>query len=726
MVNKNITSKMPQYFLDKNTGVYFSESKQDFNYSDGDTVEDALLSIILSAKDISVGSPDLTQNITNWPSRYHLSPQRVDLLRPLQDILKGDILEIGSGCGAITRYLGELGENIVAIEGSAKRAQITAARCRDLSNVKVYCENFNDFIPNKKYDVITLIGVLEYSPMFIKGEFPPQIMLEKIKSFLKPHGVLIIAIENQLGLKYFAGAPEDHLGIPFAGIENKYQKDGPITFGKKKLENYLNDVGLKQIDFLYPFPDYKFPAAIITENGCRDKNINLTDILRHRIKYFQQNLYVSSFDEEKALATIIENEFIEEFSNSFLIVAGFNKKKNIDSDILLYSFNKNTKKEFCWQNKFVIINNEYWVIKNKIYPQLKCHSNNIHHQLENEKYIFGQSYSNELFEINEKRDLTIEKIIEWAKPWINYLLSKSITTDMEGFALLNGKYFDATPFNIVKDKKNNAILSTFNLEWIIKKDLRVDYIVFRGLYYLLIKLTNISQSVTNGYRTFSDICIEMVKALFPRYNINVDLYRQYEMEIINQIIEKQSTQFFTQLVPDSSYSLTKEITLFNYLSEFNIQIFWASHTFEFSEKQSKNKYIKISSLKNSVSFTIAPQTEYIDFFRFDIGNRAGIININDIEIKNNKDEIIWTWDPHLILNKSDLLFLENTQYVENKIMQIAFSADPQFIVATNDLIKTESANGLVVLIYLSEVIDEQLEIFNNCTFTYAYPKMCKK
>ena len=37
-------------------------------------------------------------------------------------------------------------------------------------------------------------------------------MLQRVRSLLKPEGKLIVAIENQLGLKYFAGAPEDHLG----------------------------------------------------------------------------------------------------------------------------------------------------------------------------------------------------------------------------------------------------------------------------------------------------------------------------------------------------------------------------------------------------------------------------------------------------------------------------------------------------------------------------------
>ena len=35
---------------------------------------------------------------------------------------------------------------------------------------------------------------------------------------LKKGGRIVIAIENRLGLKYFAGCAEDHLGTYFSGI----------------------------------------------------------------------------------------------------------------------------------------------------------------------------------------------------------------------------------------------------------------------------------------------------------------------------------------------------------------------------------------------------------------------------------------------------------------------------------------------------------------------------
>ena len=172
-----------------------------------------------------------------------MSGSRANVLRPFENILKGDVLEIGAGCGAITRYLGECGANILALEGSPRRATIARSRTRDLENVTILAESFDQFSCDHQFDVITLIGVLEYANLYIPGENPPLAMLERVQSLLKPEGRLIIAIENQLGLKYFAGAPEDHLGKPMVGIEGHYRKNQPQTFGRKVLSDMLEQAG---------------------------------------------------------------------------------------------------------------------------------------------------------------------------------------------------------------------------------------------------------------------------------------------------------------------------------------------------------------------------------------------------------------------------------------------------------------------------------------------------
>ena len=167
-----------------------------FGYTDGDAVELSLLGIIQSASDLRTVSSELRTRISDWPSRYHLSPARGNLLRPLASLFEGRTLEIGAGCGAITRFIAECGGTVHALEGSWQRARIAAARCRDLLNVEVFVDAFDRFPVQGCYDVVTLIGVLEYARKYFPaaGADPVDALLRHARSFLRPGGVLIVSI----------------------------------------------------------------------------------------------------------------------------------------------------------------------------------------------------------------------------------------------------------------------------------------------------------------------------------------------------------------------------------------------------------------------------------------------------------------------------------------------------------------------------------------------------
>ena len=253
------------YRLDTQTGVFKKPDFAGIDYSDGDDAENRIEAIIERTSDLSTFSPQLKPHCTDWVSTYHLSGSRSNILRPFELSAEQDILEIGAGCGAITRYLGECGANVLALEGSLRRSKIARSRTRDLSNVTIVCETFSEFKVEQKFDVITLIGVFEYAARYIGSDTPHESMLKSVVHLLKPNGSIILAIENQMGLKYFAGAPEDHLQIPLYGVEDRYEVREPRTFGQETLREMFNGVGLTNLFFLAPYPDYKLPRSIVGE-----------------------------------------------------------------------------------------------------------------------------------------------------------------------------------------------------------------------------------------------------------------------------------------------------------------------------------------------------------------------------------------------------------------------------------------------------------------------------
>ena len=252
------------------SGVWIRDPDASFEYSDGEEAESYVAQSIAQVSDRGSLSTELASKIRDWSSEYHLSPLRSNLLRALNLTDRGPILEIGAGCGAITRYLGELNLNIDAVEGSYERACIARLRCADLENVEVHSINVNDLsLPENHYGLVCFIGVLEYAQRFSGIEQSPEQavlqLLEKAKNTLRPDGAIVIAIENRLGFKYLFGAGEDHYGLAYEGIHDYPHFAGIKTYSKTAWGNLFSKCDLAY-EFLYPFPDYKLPVAILTED----------------------------------------------------------------------------------------------------------------------------------------------------------------------------------------------------------------------------------------------------------------------------------------------------------------------------------------------------------------------------------------------------------------------------------------------------------------------------
>ncbi len=285
-------------------------SGKDF-YSDGD-IENELLQIVKNTKDID----EVLANDNRWPILYHLSPIRQNIINWYPFKKEANLLEIGGGCGAITEVFCKNLKDVKVVELSQQRSSINLERNKQYTNLEIIVGNLNDIEFKDKFDYITLIGVLEYAGSFTDTKEPYKDFLINIKKLLKPNGKLIIAIENRYGLKYFAGAKEDHTAKEFDGITGYIGNDNVRTFGKKELEDLLRDSGYINQEFYYPHPDYKMPFEIYS-----DDNLPNSDTLLQNAPNFDNDRY-QLFSETEAFKGIVKNDMYPFFANSFLVVCG--------------------------------------------------------------------------------------------------------------------------------------------------------------------------------------------------------------------------------------------------------------------------------------------------------------------------------------------------------------------------------------------------------------------
>lgn len=507
-----------RYKYDQKLGVHFPPEVGAFNYSDGKDEERNLLENVLRCEDTSVFSKDLRNLRVNWPTNYHLSPQRGNLLRPFAETFNAgaQVLEIGAGCGALSRFAGEMGANVIALEGSPVRATIAAARCRDLENVRVVCDNFQNFSYAEKFDVVTLIGVLEYAQLFIKAPDPVEEMLRRARAFLKPGGFLLLAIENQLGLKYFCGSPEDHVQKFAFGINDSYSKDTVVTFGRVDLEAKIKAAGFFKAELFLPFPDYKMPSCILYPGGLRERGSwKPGSLVAASVLFEAQPPPLYLFSLEQAWQVVARNGLLADLGNSFLFRA-YNESCDLgeeNSPIMAAHYGNEKEKGDVVEKRFVWGENgdlETRIFETPIPSPLDSHRVMPYHP--------GEIYGDGLTKLMNIPGWCVADIAGWAVPWVVALgehAFKTESTEIEGTSFdvfLPSNFFDAIPLNLAVDGKSGAA-RFFDVELDLETPLPLEFLVFRGLCIMIHRIRSCAKPAADAPERIGELALKVMDDL---------------------------------------------------------------------------------------------------------------------------------------------------------------------------------------------------------------------
>lgn len=454
----------------------------EFGYNDGDDFESWVATSVRDATDVSSLSREIGGRIRDWPSRYHLSHQRANLVRPLLPTMRGPVLEIGAGMGAVTRGLGESGLEVVAVEGSPRRAGVCADRCRDLPNVQVVADTIQGFGRPRQFSTVVMVGVLEYSRVFgfeAGDRDPVDVMLEHIVSLLEPDGQLVLAIENQLGLKYFAGFPEDHVGRRMFGLEDRYADDGVVTFGRAELARRLRGAGLDHHDWYFPFPDYKLPTTVVAEAGLGEDGLDVLPLVAATAHADFQEPATTALDLGRAWGPVVRNGLVADLSSSFLVRAS--RAELAPAGPLAWYYGSAARRpEFVKVTTFERAGDGVEVRRHRAAPELPTTVAGISLHLEDEPYHGGSPWSARLVDVVGREGWRVTDLRDWLGTWLTAFAARACVDATADHATpVPGDLLDALPRNlIVRDDAPEFI----DLEWVSAEPLTLGYAVFRALY----------------------------------------------------------------------------------------------------------------------------------------------------------------------------------------------------------------------------------------------------
>ena len=450
-------------------------------YSDG-AIENDLLEIVKKYKKEEY--PQVIEERGNWPVLYHLSEQRANIVEWIPMAKNAKVLEVGSGCGAITGMLSKKAGEVVACDLSRRRSEINATRNQDCDNVTIHIGNFRDVEPDlpKDFDYIFLIGVFEYAQGYIGTENPYEKFLRMMKRHLKKDGRIVIAIENRLGLKYLAGCAEDHLGTYFSGIEGYSTDSVAKTFTRNGLINIFKKCGMNDYHFYYPYPDYKLMTLLHSDYylpGFGELQDNVRNYDRDRMVLF---------NEKHAYEDLVKDGMYPDFANSFEVILG------PGFDTIYSKYSNDRVDEFKIRTDIAISRTGRKIIKK--YPlteAAKEHVFGIRDAYNGlvEKYKGGDLEINDC-QLDEKEGCAIFSFVNGVP--LSSLLDECIDKDdMDGFNALLNEYirrinykpdYPVSDYDLIFSNVmvNGPIWTIIDYEWTYGKCIPAKEQVWRALY----------------------------------------------------------------------------------------------------------------------------------------------------------------------------------------------------------------------------------------------------
>lgn len=207
------------------------------------------LEAIEAASDLSTdGEAFRTASVTGHPGARHMLSWRRHLpLRALGLPAGGRAVELGAGCGTVTRYLGERCDAVLAVETASGLAEAARARCADLPHVTVRGER-----PEPAGDADLAVALVSDAPR--DRPALDEEALDWLTSSVHENGQVVIGLPHREAILDLEDPERSGL-------------DHPDATDRETLQAALNRRGFAHHLWLTAYPDHLLPSVFFTDEA---------------------------------------------------------------------------------------------------------------------------------------------------------------------------------------------------------------------------------------------------------------------------------------------------------------------------------------------------------------------------------------------------------------------------------------------------------------------------
>jgi hypothetical protein len=233
-------------------------------------------------------------------------------------------------------------------------------------------------------------------------------------------------------LKYFSTSTEDHTGVMFDSIEGypRYARKAR-TFGRADLEDRLGRQ-FDHVQFLYPFPDYKIPSCVLTEEMLT--RVDPSEVIGSfpSVDHGDRRRR-PLFDEALAWKELARNGMVPAMTNSFLALAAKGADGDVQLDSLGRLYSKDRRPEFATLTRFLADENgSVSVAKTRTAGGTDFVEGSLRHREWSGPWHDGVSLHYTMTRQVRSRDLDLPAMLEPSRVWFEDLRRSAIGSSVPG------------------------------------------------------------------------------------------------------------------------------------------------------------------------------------------------------------------------------------------------------------------------------------------------------
>ncbi len=296
---------------------------------------------------------------------YALSDVRELLLEWYDFDPDARLLQVGADYGAMTRLYQSVVAHVTVLDTEEKSLETVRMRYAGAENVICVRDSLAGYGERAElpYDYVVMIGM---------EKAPDEGDIRAAKKLLKPDGVLIVAVSNPLGMKYWAGTRREDNGLTKGRLEELLGKENGKRMPKerqrdeRKLRTGEQGEGQPKtgerdegatgternqpaseenqpgfFSFYYPMPDYRTPIAIYSDEYLPKKG----DLTRTIPAYDYPRYHVMDMGE--GFDVVCEDGLFDLYANSYLVFWSRDPRRlDVANRRIFIKYNKTRKDEF--------------------------------------------------------------------------------------------------------------------------------------------------------------------------------------------------------------------------------------------------------------------------------------------------------------------------------------------------------------------------------------------